>query len=360
ALASGAGLRPEDIEAFAGVLKRAERPVILLGPHAHSPDTVRAWRGVANALGAKWGWAPRRAGTKGAIAAGAQPGLLPGWRPLSDDSARADIERAWGAEIPTTPGLDARGILAQAASGDLDVLWLVGADPIDDVPDAQLGRRALEGARFVVVQDVQSSELLAHADLVLPAATFVERDGTLTDWEGRRQPVRAAMDPPGAARGDYAILAEVARRCGRAIGCRTMADTKAELDGLLENARPAEVADGPVHAEAPRGRSGYPLRLLTYRLLYDDGARVKHTDGIRAITREAAAEINPLDADRAGISDGQAVRVSSQHGSLELRADVTDGVREGVVFIPRNQLGVAAQILTASDDPYPAIKVEPS
>ncbi len=360
ASALGGGRADEEVEAFARVLKEADRPVILLGPRAHSADTVRAWRGVANAMGAKWGWAPRRAGAKGALAAGAHPGLLPGWRRLSDDSARAEIERSWGADVPTKPGLDANGILERAAAAELEVLWLVGADPIDDVSDPQLGRRALEGVRFVIVQDVQTSDLLGYADLVLPAASFVERDGTLTDWEGRRQLVHAAMDPPGAARSDYAILAEVARRSGRSIGCRTIADVRAELDALLASAGAPEEADGSMRAAAPRSEAGFPLRLLTYRLLYDDGARVKRTQGIRKMTREAFAELHPADAERAGISDGQNVRVESAHGSIAVPARVTDGVREGVVFIPWSQLGVSTHALSAWDDPYPAVKVEPN
>jgi NADH-quinone oxidoreductase subunit G len=358
ALASGAGLTPADVEAFARVLREAERPVILLGPRAHSTETVRAWAGVAKALGARWGWAPRRAGTYGALGAGAHPDLLPGWRSVADEAARGEVAQAWGTDVPSGPGLDVGGILSRAAAGDLDALWIVGADPIDDIVDPNLGRRALSGARFVVVQDVQTSEMLGHADLVLPAATFVERDGTLTDWEGRRQPVRAAMDPPGAARADYAILAEAARRCGRSIGCRTLADAQAELDALLASGRPSDIADASVHAEAPRRQPDFPLRLLTYRLLYDDGARVRRTEGIRRVTREAVAEINPADADRAGIVDGQKVRVVSSNGSLDLTAQLTKGVREGVVFIPWSQLGVSTRELSVWGEPSPAVRVE--
>ncbi len=357
ALASAAGLQPNDIEAFARVLREAERPVILLGPRASGADTIRAWRAVAQAIGARWGWAPRSAGTYGAIGAGAHPDLLPGWRSVSDEAARAEVGSVWGSDIPSTPGLDAGAILGRAAAGELDALWLVGADVIDGVPDAQLGRRALEGARFVVVQDVQGAASMTFADLVLPAATFVERDGTLTDWEGRRQQVRAATDPPGAARADYAILAEAARRSGRPIGCRTLADTKRELDRLLERARP-EMADGTVHAEAPHARDGFPLRLETYRLLYDDGSRIAHTEGIRKLTPEVAAEINPSDAERAGIADGQDVRVTSPHGSFVTATRLTKGVREGVVFVPWRRSG--AQLLSSWDDPYPSVKVEPA
>jgi NADH-quinone oxidoreductase subunit G len=360
ALAAAAGLHQEDVEAFARRLSAAERPVILLGPQACSTEVVRAWRGVADATGARWGWVPRRAGTNGALSSGAHPELLPGRRLVSDESARADVGGVWGAEIPSTPGLDGTTILERAASGDLAVLWVAGADVIGDSSDADLGRRALDGAGFVVVQDVQSSELLGYADLVLPAATFVEREGTLTDWEGRRQPVRAAMDPPGAARADYSIFSEAARRCGRPIGCRTITDVRTELDGLLSVEPVAPSDGGPVRAEAPRGHADYPLRLLTYRLLYDDGSRIRHTDGVRKVTLQPFVEVHPSDAQRSGIEDGLDVTVTSAHGSVVARALVTDNIREGVVFVPWRQWGVSAQALVATNDHYPSVRVEPN
>jgi NADH-quinone oxidoreductase subunit G len=360
ALAATAGLRLDEIQPLADALRSAELPVILLGPRAHSSETVRAWRAAGEASGARVTWLPRRAGTYGALAAGAHPELLPGGRLVDDESARGEVSRAWGSVLPAAAGSGAAAILRRAADGALDALWLVGADVIGDLPDAELGRKALDGARFVVVQDVQWSELAHHADVVLPAAAFVERDGTLTDWEGRRQPVHSAVDPPGAARADYAILAEAARRLGRPIGCRTAADTRAELDALLESRPVPAAADGAVHAEAPRPSAEFGLRLLTYRLLYDDASRIRATGGVRQLTPGAFAEINPADAERAGISDDQPVRLTSAHGTVAVKARLTKAIREGVVYVPWRQPDVSAQSLCAVDDPHPAIRAEPA
>jgi len=218
-----------------------------------------------------------------------------------------------------------------------------------------LGAEGLGRAGFVVVQDVQRSPLLEHADLVLPAATFVERDGTITDWEGRRQPVRAAVDPPGAARADYAIFAESARRLGRTIGCRTIGDASDELRGFLDSAAvwPQMTSDASP-AETP---SADGLRLLTYRLLYDDGSRIRRTKGIRELTPGAFAELHRADAERAGISDGDRVVVESAHGSISVRARVGERIREGVVFVPWSQWSVSAQALCAWDDTTPVVTV---
>jgi NADH-quinone oxidoreductase subunit G len=344
--AASSGVRGEEIEALRAAIDDASNAIVLLGSQVHSPEAVAAWA----ELGARIAWLPRRAGTVGALAAGAHPELLPGWRRLSDDGDCAAIADAWHVPVPGDAGLDVPRMLA--AAGDLGVLWLVGAD-LADVPG---GPDALARAKYLVVQDVQRSALLDHADLVLPAATFVERDGTLTNWEGRRQPVNAAVDPPGAARADYAILAEAARRLGRPIGCRTHVQARDELDGLLEGRSPA------AHTSAARAsmRSRDGLTLLTSRLLYDDGARVRDTEGLRELTLGCFAEINTIDAERLHIADGARVRVASPHGAITTRARVTDAVREGVVFVPWSQWGVAGRDLVTLDDRNPTVVVEAS
>ncbi len=339
--------------AIADALASAKTPVILLGPRAHSADTVRAWKAVADANGAKLTWLPRRSNTYGALQAGAHPELLPGWRDL-DTAGRREIESAWGAELPDGRGLDVGGMLKAAAAGELKALWLVGADVLADVPEAGLGRAALEAAPFVVVQDVQSTQLMNYADLVLPAAAFVERAGTLTDWEGRRQQTTAAVDPPGAARADYAILAESARMLGAPIGCRTIDDVRGELDALLAS-RPKPMISGAAPTNGSQPPDG--LRLLTYRLLYDDGSRVNKTEEMRELTPKPFVELNAADADRLGVADGQQVTVSTAHGSLSLPAQVSKGIAEGVVFVPYNQPSANAQVLTTWDDRTPTVTV---
>ncbi len=336
-----AALEPGDLEKVTKVLSDAKDAVVLLGPRMCTPDIVAAWGSVASSARARFGWLPRRAGEYGALAAGAHPELLPGWKPATDK------------------GLATPGMLRAAADGNLHALWLVGADVIADVPEPGLGQAALEKVPFLVVQDVQWSPLLEHADVVLPGATFVERDGTLTDWEGRRQEVHAAVDPPGAARADYAILAETARRLGKPIGCRTITDVRKELDAVLGNSSGAQVSQSKTETNTNTSSLDGGVRLLTYRLLYDDGSRMRDTAGLRELTAGAFVELNPADAERAGVEDGQNVLVSSAHGSLKVRAQISKGIREGVAFVPWSQWGESAQALVSWDDLNPAITVEP-
>ncbi|HVE92027.1 MAG TPA: 2Fe-2S iron-sulfur cluster-binding protein, partial [Actinomycetota bacterium] len=133
AMAASAGVSTSELLSFAEALGSGGT-VILLGPAvAADPAALSAWNAVADACGARVGWAPRRAGEYGALAAGAHPELLPGWRPVADPALRSEVESAWGGPVPEQPGEDAAAVLSRARSGGLDLLWLVGADVLGDI-----------------------------------------------------------------------------------------------------------------------------------------------------------------------------------------------------------------------------------
>src|SRR5204862_6136219 len=135
----------------------------------------------------------RGAADRGALRAGIHPLVLPGGRRVDNDTERSEVEAIWNARIPADPGRDATEILEAAARRELDVLYLVGVDPFADFADARLARHALENVEYKVVQDIRSGDLMSFADVMLPAAPFLERDGHFTSWEGRGQrlkPVR--------------------------------------------------------------------------------------------------------------------------------------------------------------------------
>src|SRR5207245_11614968 len=135
----------------------------------------------------------------GALVAGLHPGLLPGGRAIEDDADRSEVAAVWG-EIPSTAGRDTAAILEAAAARELDVLFLVGTDPLRDFPDAALARRALENVRSKVVVDTAAHGMESYADAMLPAAAAIEKDGHVTDWEGRSQRLRPVRNPVGLAR----------------------------------------------------------------------------------------------------------------------------------------------------------------
>jgi len=169
----------------------------------------------------------RRSNVHGAIDFGLSPGLLPGR--VSLGPGRAWFERHWGAKLPAHAGLSALGMLERAAEGKLDVLVLLGADPITDCPDKSLATLALQRAHFVVAVDAFETASTAFADVVLPAAVYTERRGTFTNIEGRVSWLGQKVTPPGTARPDWMIAADLALRLGHNLGASSLEELWAEI-----------------------------------------------------------------------------------------------------------------------------------
>ncbi|MBX3287600.1 MAG: NADH-quinone oxidoreductase subunit NuoG, partial [Actinobacteria bacterium] len=167
----------------------------------------------------------RRANVHGALDLGLAPGLLPGRVALDD--GRSWFAEAWGS-VPAEAGMGTAEILAAAAEGRIDTLVLLGADPLTDFPDAELARRGLQGARSIIAVDTILNASSRQADVVLPAAGPAEVDGTTTNVEGRITSVRQKVTPPGTARPDWMIAAELAFRLGADLGFSSAVEAWAE------------------------------------------------------------------------------------------------------------------------------------
>ncbi len=171
----------------------------------------------------------RRANVRGAIELGLAPGMLPGRVTL-------DEGRAWFSEVwPTVPaerGLDTAGILREAAAGRIDVLVLLGADPLSDFPDADLAERAVAGARTVIAVDTVLNASSRRADVVLAAAGFAEKAGTTTNLEGRVSVLSQRVTPPGTARADWMLAAELGSRLGDDVSFGSVGDVLDELSAV--------------------------------------------------------------------------------------------------------------------------------
>ncbi len=171
----------------------------------------------------------RRANVAGALDMGLAPGLLPGRVTL--DAGRARFAASWPT-VPPARGLDTAGILGAAAEGRLETLVLLGADPLADFPDRDLATRALAGVRTVVAIDTHPNASVRQADIVLPAAGYAETDGTTTNLEGRVSLLGQKVTPPGTARPDWMIAAELALRVDADLGLESIADVRAEIERL--------------------------------------------------------------------------------------------------------------------------------
>jgi predicted molibdopterin-dependent oxidoreductase YjgC len=131
---------------------------------------------------------------------------------VAEAAVRRKFERAWGAALPAEPGLSAAGMLAAAGDGRINALYILGEDVLNTSPEAVEVRRGLQACDFVLLQEILPSEAARYADVLLPGASFAEKDGTFTSAERRVQRVRAAIAPPGEARTDGEIIAALARR----------------------------------------------------------------------------------------------------------------------------------------------------
>jgi NADH-quinone oxidoreductase subunit G len=330
---------------IASALRAADGNVVVLAGASVSEHPLGADVAlrVANAFRGRFALVPRRANDRGALRSGVHPGLLPGGRRVGAAEERAEVEGVWG-PTPQAPGRDAAAIVQAAAEHEIDVLFLIGVDPIRDFPDAELARRALGNVETTVVQSLELGELEPFADAVLPAAAYLEKDGHSTDWEGRAQRLRAIRGPSGIARPDWAMFAGLADAMGTTLGFRTLEELQEEMADLLAPRTVPTRSD----AYAGTGRPQYmeELTLYSYPLLVDEGRQLEGASELKSALEDAPfAEVNPEDADKHGLAGSSRVRLSTPAGRTEVELRITPHVAPGTVFVPFNQPGLAANTL---------------
>jgi NADH-quinone oxidoreductase subunit G len=206
--------------------------VILAGERlAEVPGALAAAARLAVASGARLAWVPRRAGERGAVEAGALPGLLPIGRPVTDAAARAEVARTWGkSSLPDTPGRDTTAILAAAGDGELGALVVAAVDPAD-LPAPHAALQAIEMAPFVVSLELRASAVTDRANVVFPVAAVAEKGGTFVNWEGRGGSFGEALKVP-EVRTDLYVLGAIADQMDVHLGLPDAAAARAELAAL--------------------------------------------------------------------------------------------------------------------------------
>ncbi len=398
---------PEQVERLSGVpaddLRRAARlygargSAIVYGlgvtEHAHGTDGVRALANLAILTGNVGtpdggGVMPLRGqnNVQGASDVGALPEYLPGYARVGDAGARARFEAAWGARLPAERGLRIPEMLAAAREGRLRALWVIGEDVMRTEPDVSRVEEALERCELVICQELFLSGTAERADVVLPAASFLEKDGTFVNFDRRFQRVRPAVAPPGEAAPDFEIVHRMARALGVGLGCATPAAAMDEMASLVpefagisharldrEGAlhwpcpspdRPGEAALHQRRFATPGGRArlaapplrppgeepdaDYPLLLLTGRRLqhYNSGSMTARTPSIE-LAPDERLDVHPDDAMAAGVADGDLVELASRRGAIAVPARLSERVRPGEVFLAFHFPDVPANRLTS-------------
>ncbi|HEY3249350.1 MAG TPA: NADH-quinone oxidoreductase subunit NuoG [bacterium] len=354
------GVSDEALQAASAVLMAASRPIILIGRLAlDAPDGYEALDGlqeICRRIGAPLNVMRGKSNEFGAALAGLLPDHGPGGRSLG--AMRADLESIWGEPVASERGMTAPEMLEAGARGILSMLYVVGADPATAVHHRRSWTEARAGLPFLVVQDAFLTETAQAADVVLPALVIAEKSGTVSNIEGRVQRIDAAVQGPGEARGDWAILSQLSARLGRPIAYSAWGEIFDEMRHLIPGLEvdqriPVRGIQDGFQARGPKPETppaesvtGYPLTLVVGDVLFDRGAMTSRDPAIADLAGEAWVMIHPDDAARGGIVDGDAVVVSSPAASLALRARVSAAIARGDVYVPRGFDGTPVNLLT--------------
>jgi len=305
---------------------------------------------------------------------GANPAYLPGYQPVDDPEIRRKFSEAWGSEIPETTGYRLDQIISGMHDGRIKALYLIGENPAQTEPNAHHVEEGLGNLEFLISQDLFLNETSRdHANVVFPASSFAEKDGTFTNTERRVNLVRAAVPTPGEARVDREIVIEMARRLGASWPAYSDAESvwneladlspnwygirydRLQKDGIqwpcpdlehpgtqyLHAPRPARPSGKgkffPVEYQPPieEPDSEYPIVLSTGRTLYhyNSATMTMRESGIVDKQEDPFFEISPEDASNHGLADGDWARIVSRRGELEARARIGDRVYPGLVWM---------------------------
>jgi len=305
---------------------------------------------------------------------GAIPNKFVGGQDVENGEPRAMFEREYGSRIPATRGWHLSQMFEAMEHGKLRAVYVLGENPAQSEADATRAVGLLDGLEHLVVQDIFLTKTAELADVVLPAAaSWCESEGTVTSSERRVQRVRKALEPPGAARDDIAILCELARRLGHDWGSPSAEDvwnevrrlspwhrgmSYARLEALngLQWPCPSEDHPGspllhdrlwadpvggprapfmPVEFEPPVDEltRDFPIRLTTGRRLDSFNTGVQTAGYSSPLRRGETIDLAPEDAATLGISDGERVRIVSRRGAVEAPARIDRGLRRGLAFM---------------------------
>ena len=338
--AGGSGGRNDEAWRRAGQALTETGAVILVGERlAAVPGALAAAARLAFASGARLAWVPRRAGERGAVEAGALPGLLPIGRPVTDAAARTEVARVWGqGSLPGTPGRDTTAILAAAADGELGALLIAGVDPAD-LPDPGAALSAIEMAPFVVSLELRASAVTDRADVVFPVAAVAEKAGTFVNWEGRGGSFAEALKVPDV-RTDLYVLGAIADQMDIHLGLPDAAAARAELASLgsWRGTRPeppmvTTAWPGGPPAHRIDGSGVLDVRLASWHQLLDSGRMQDGEPSLAGTARPAVARMSAATAAQAGVADGDKVTVATDHGSVTVPAEIVP-MADDVVWLP--------------------------
>ncbi|MEJ2487783.1 MAG: molybdopterin-dependent oxidoreductase [Anaerolineales bacterium] len=328
---------------------------------------------------------------QGCSDSGGLPNVFPGYQNVTDSDIRRKFEQDWGVELNPESGLTTMEMVDAAERGAIKAYMVMGENPMMSEPDLRHARHVMEELDFVVVQDIFLNETGEYADILLPAASFAEKEGTFTNSDRRVQLIREAVESPGEAIPDWRILQNLALLTETKLGKTSSAgfdfNSPAEIWDEMAHLTPPfqgithqrlEKESGvhwpcptPDHPGTPylftdsfpRGKgqlvpleytegaeipdNDYPFILSTGRVLYHwHGGTMTRRSKLDDIYPEPTVEVHPIDASSLGIQPNDWIEVRSRRGKIEVKALVTERSPQGMVFIPFHFAEAAANELT--------------
>src|SRR5580700_3515594 len=347
---------------------------------------------------------------QGASDMGLVPMFYPDYQKADDPGVKARFETAWGAQdLDPVKGLTVTEIIGSALKGGVRGMYMLGENPFLSDPNINKVRKALSKLDFLVVQDIFLTETAEFADVILPASSYLEKDGTYTNTDRRVQLGHKVLDTPGQARVDWEVVQDIANRVGLDWRYSSPRDIFEEmvsvipsyknlsydnlgLTGKLYPNPDPEHSDGTVVMFTERFKTDdglahlvpaewlparelpdaeYPFVLNTGRMLehWHTGSMTRRSYALDAISPRALVFLHPDDAAELGLGDGEMARVSSRRGVIELEAKVSHREARGNCFIPFHFREAAANLLTTDEiDPvgkipeykFCAVRIEPA
>jgi len=336
--------------------------------------------------------------------------FYPDYKGVADEATRARFQKAWAlTDLDPVKGLTVTEIIGSALKGGVRGMYMMGENPFLSDPNINKVRKALSALEFLCVQDIFLTETSEFADVILPASSYMEKDGTYTNTDRRVQLGRKVLDPPGDARVDYEIVQEIARRVGLdwnygsprevfeemvsvVAGYANLSYDNLGLTGKLYPNPDPENSDGTVVMFTERFNTDdglahlvpaewlpakelpndeYPFVLNTGRLLEHchTGSMTRRSFALDAIQPRPQVYMHPADATACGLTDGAMARVSSRRGTIALEVKVSHNEARGNCFIPFHFREAAANLLTIDEiDPigkipefkFCAVRIEPA
>ena len=387
------GVPKQDIIRAAKLYGKAKNPGIYytmgITQHSHGTDNVYSIANLALMTGnlgrESTGVNPLRGqnNVQGSTDMGCIPNQYPGYQKVDVPAIRDKFQKKWGVKLSKTPGITATETIDAAIKGKIKAMYIMGENPVLSDPDMNHTVKALKKLDLLIVQDIFLNETAELADIVLPAASFAEKNGTFTNTERRVQRVRKAVEPPGEAKEDSWIIMQLSEKMGYPMKYNFIEEVYQEIGSIWQAVEgitygriekwglqwPCPTVEHPgtqylFKGTFPRGKAAftvveykqskelpdkkYPFMLLTGRHLfhYHTGTMIRKGDALNSVSPEAYVELNTGDASRLKVKDGEKVSVSSRRGSIEINVRISERVGKGKVFIPFHYKEAAANVLT--------------